>query len=63
MGMLRSLEQAANTQSAVTIHALLLEQQETNRLLRKLAGERQPEHEASDTSWPARAERKQSRPR
>lgn len=55
------LTEAATMQSTELARAILYEQQETNRLLRKLAGEPQPEHEASDTSRAARRGREARR--
>jgi hypothetical protein len=58
MGFNDNIQTAAAAESWKVLEALLAEQRETNRLLRKLAGEAQPEFEASDQSRVARWSRK-----
>lgn len=52
------LTQAATMQLPEAMQALVAEQRETNRLLRKMVGEEQPEYEVSDFSMAARLTRK-----
>lgn len=54
MGVVQNMHSAAGMEAAGTLQQLVAEQRETNRLLRKLAGEPQPEFEASDQSRRAR---------
>lgn len=65
MGFNDNIQTAAAADSWRTLEAILTEQRETNRLLRKLAGESQPDFEASDSSrlarWSRKAEGKKQR--
>lgn len=60
MGFADNIAATGAAQSRDMLYALLLEQRETNRLLRKLAGEQQPEYEVSDASRAAKKSRRDS---
>lgn len=63
MGAVQNMQAAADMQTAMVLERLVAEQQETNRLLRQLAGEPQPPFEASDQGRAARRLRRQASPR